>query len=152
MKRPVPFTHSTPFALKRPATPCVICVDDAGLPGVRGGEVEVRLADPDAELREALLGLPEREGGLHPRLRRDAADAEAGAAELGLLLDAGDRRAQLRGADRGGVAARAAPEDGDVNVHVSSPVGLVFDELTGGQPQLRDHRHGVAVPAHRRKP
>ncbi len=25
-KRPVPFTHSTPFALKSPATPCVICL------------------------------------------------------------------------------------------------------------------------------
>ncbi len=24
--RPVPFTHSTPFALKRDATPCVICL------------------------------------------------------------------------------------------------------------------------------
>ena len=26
VKRPAPFTHSTPFALKRPATPCVICL------------------------------------------------------------------------------------------------------------------------------
>ncbi len=25
-KRPVPLTHSTPFALKSPATPCVICL------------------------------------------------------------------------------------------------------------------------------
>ena len=25
VKRPVPLTHSTPFALKSPATPCVIC-------------------------------------------------------------------------------------------------------------------------------
>ena len=25
LKRPVPFTHSTPFALNSPATPCVIC-------------------------------------------------------------------------------------------------------------------------------
>ena len=96
-------------------------LDDAGLPRVRGREVELRLADLDAELREALLGLLERERGLHPRLRRDAPDAQARAAELGLLLDAGDLRAELGGADRGGVAAGAASEDGDVNVHSSSP-------------------------------
>ena len=117
LKRPMPFTHSTPFALNRLATPRVICLDDAGLPRVRRGEVEPRLADLDAELREALLGLLQRERGLHPRLRRDAADAQAGAAELRLLLDARDLRAELRGADRGGVAAGASAQDGDVNVH-----------------------------------
>jgi len=26
LKVPVPFTHSTPFALKSDATPCVICL------------------------------------------------------------------------------------------------------------------------------
>src|SRR5207237_3495110 len=26
LKRPTPLTHSTPFALKSPATPCVICL------------------------------------------------------------------------------------------------------------------------------
>ena len=96
-------------------------LDDARLPRVRGAEVEARAADLDAELREALLGLFQRERGLHPCLRGNAADAQAGPAELGLLLDAGDRRAELRCADRGGVAAGAASEDGDVNVHVSSP-------------------------------
>ena len=29
VKRPVPRTHSTPFALNRPATPCVICLTTA---------------------------------------------------------------------------------------------------------------------------
>src|SRR5205807_9013353 len=92
-------------------------LDDAFLPRVRRGEVERRLADVHAELREALLGPLERERGLHPRFRRDAPDAEARAAELRLHLDAGDLRAELRGADGGGVPARAAPEDGDVKLH-----------------------------------
>ena len=53
LKRPVPLTHSTPFALKRLATPRGHLLDDAVLPLVRGGEVERRLADLDAELGEA---------------------------------------------------------------------------------------------------
>src|SRR5207253_3139191 len=83
-------------------------LDDARLPLVRDCEVELRLADVDAELREGLLGLLDREGRLHPRLRRDAADAQAGAPELRLLLDARDLGAELRRADRRGIAARAA--------------------------------------------
>ena len=57
--------------------------------------------------------------GLHPGLRGDAADAQARAAELWLLLDADGLRAQLRCADCGRVAARPAPEDGDVAFHAS---------------------------------
>src|SRR4029450_1430171 len=73
---------------------------DACLPLVCGAEVEVRLADLDAELRKGLAGLLDREGGLHPGLGRDTTDAQACAAELGLLLDAGGLRTELRGADR----------------------------------------------------
>jgi len=102
---PTPWTHSTPFALNRPATPVV----------------EGRLPHLDPELREALLRLLERERGLHPRLGGNAPHAQAGAAEVGLLLDAGNLRAELRGADGGAVAAGAASEDGDVNFHCSSP-------------------------------
>ena len=119
LKRPLPFTHSTPFALKSPATPAGHLLDDRGLPLVRDRQVELRRADLDAELAEGLLGLLQRERGLHPRLGRDAADAQAGAAELGLLLDADDLRAELRGADRGRVAAGAASEDGNVTFHAS---------------------------------
>ena len=56
---------------------------------------------------------------LHPGLRRNAPDTEARAAELCLLLDAHDLRAQLRCSDCGRVAARPAPEDGDVAFHAS---------------------------------
>src|SRR5205823_13629753 len=95
-------------------------VDDAVLPLVRGLEVEAGLPDLDAELGEGLLGFLEREGGLHPGLGRDAPDAQAGAAELRLFLYADGLGAELCGADRRGVAARPAAEDGNVTVHSGS--------------------------------
>ena len=55
--------------------------------------------------------------GLHPGLGRDAPDAEARAAELGLLLDARDLRAQLGGADRCGVPAGATAQNCDIDIH-----------------------------------
>src|SRR5581483_1516618 len=92
-------------------------LDDARLPGVGRGEVQPRLADLHAELREALLCLLQRQRRLHPCFRRDAADAQARTAELRLALDAGDLRTELRCADRGGVPAGTASEDGDVHIH-----------------------------------
>ena len=106
LKRPVPFTHSTPFALKRLATPHVICLTTPAFHSFAAAKSSFgspTLTPNFAKLSSASL---QRERGLHPRLRRDAADAQARAAELRLLLDAGDLRAELRGADRGGVAAR----------------------------------------------
>src|SRR6185437_198066 len=108
---------------------------DAVLPFVRRREVEGRLADLDAELGEALLGLLHREGRLHPRLGRDAADAQAGAAQLGLLLDADRLGTQLGRADRRGVATRAASEDGDVTFHHCSP-RLASGAILAGVPGL----------------
>src|SRR5207245_1613886 len=84
-----------------------------------------RLADVDAELGEAVVRLVDEMRGLHPGLGRDAPDAQARAAELGLLLDAGDPGAQLGGADRRGVTARPATEDGNVKVHLESPLSLL---------------------------
>src|SRR5262249_28958955 len=66
---------------------------------------------------EGLVGFLERVGRLHPGLGRNAPDAEARAAELRLLLDADRLGAELRGADRGGVPARAAAEDSYVTFH-----------------------------------
>ena len=51
----------------------VICLTTPSFHSFAVAEVELRLADVDAELGEGLLGLLERERGLHPRLRRDAA-------------------------------------------------------------------------------
>src|SRR5258707_14241067 len=52
--------------------------------------------------------------GLQQRLRGDAADIEAGAAEPVAALDAGGLQAELRCADRRDVAARAGADDDDV--------------------------------------
>src|SRR5262249_31647698 len=52
-------------------------------------------------------------GGVEQGLGRDAADVHADAAEL-LLLDDGDREAELGGADGADIAARSAAEDDDI--------------------------------------
>ena len=116
LKRPVPFTHSTPFAWNRLATPPVICLTTPAFHSfaVAKSRASAPTCTPSfANVSSAL----DRERGLHPRLGRDAADAQARAAELGLLLDADGFRAQLPRANRGGVAAWAS-EDGDVAISV----------------------------------
>ena len=114
---PAPLTHSTPFALKSDGDAAGHLLDDRALPLVRLREVELRLADGDTELAERVVRLVQEMCGLHPRLRRDAPDAQARSAELGLLLDARDLGAELRGANRCGVAAGASAEDCDVDIH-----------------------------------
>src|SRR5829696_4298539 len=94
-------------------------VHDRVLPLVRRLEVELRRIDADAELREALLGGLQEERGLHPRLRVDAADAQARPAQLRLLLDAHDVGAELGGPDRGGIAAGSSSQYRDVTFHDS---------------------------------
>ena len=103
--------------LEEPGDAARHLLDDAGLPLVGGGEIELRRLDRDAELRERVVRLVEEVRGLHPGLGRDAPDAQAGAAELGLLLDARDLRAQLGGADRCGVAAGATAQNCDIDIH-----------------------------------
>ena len=124
-------------------------LDDGVLPLVRLAEVELRLGDLDAELPERLAPLVEEVRGLHPRLRRHAADAQARAAELGLLLDADDLRAELRRPDRSRVAAGPAAQNGDVTVHVaSSRRSLSRDANRAGFPGRRAgrRRRGTRAP------
>ena len=67
-----------------------------------------------------VAGVLEVLGRLQQRLRRDAADVGARAARRGLavgarpVVDAGDLEAELRGADRGDVAAGTGADDDDV--------------------------------------
>ena len=103
--------------------------DDAVLPVDRAREVERRPLDREAERRLAvgLLGaLVERVGGMDDRLRRDAADIEAGAAQppSRRLLDQHDVEAELAGADGGDIAAGAAADDQHLGVdlgHLTPP-------------------------------
>src|SRR5439155_6345535 len=92
-------------------------VDDLRFPFIRRREIEARSADLDAELGEGVLCLFNRERGLNPRFRWNAADTEARATELGLLLDTHRPGAELTRPDRGGVAARASAENCDVAFH-----------------------------------
>ena len=82
-------------------------------------EVELR-RHLDAELGERAVGrrviIFRR---VEHRLGRDAADVEAGAAQRLAALGAGGLEAELRGADRGDIAAGAGADHQDVEVEVS---------------------------------
>ena len=81
-----PFTHSTPLALKSPATPVV---GWSTIPSFHSFALAKSSSGRHvhADLGEGLLSLLEREErGLHPCLGRDAPDAETGASEAVFLL------------------------------------------------------------------
>ena len=84
------------------------------LVGLHRREIELRRADLDAERLEAVAGEIEHLGGVEERLRRDAADVQAGAAEGRALLDDRDLEAKLGGLDGADVAAGAGADDGEI--------------------------------------
>ena len=59
-------------------------------------------------------GLLEHFGRMQQRLRRHAADIEAGAAERRVLLDHGDFHAELRRADRADISARTGADNNEI--------------------------------------
>ena len=77
-------------------------------------QVDLQAGDLDPVVGELLRRDRVVVRGLQQRLRRNAADVEAGAAERAPLLDAGDAKPQLRGADRRHVAARPAADDNEI--------------------------------------
>ena len=96
--------------------------DDAVLELADLVDVDLRRLEGDARL--AQLGrLGHDLGDVQQRLGRDAADVQADAAELLAAVDQGDGQAEVGGAERRRVAARAAAEDGhlDVDVGVRAP-------------------------------
>ena len=100
------------------------CTAGMSMPSKRGLDAE----------RRALARLVGDLGRVQQGLGGDAAAVQAGAAEL-VLLDQGDRLAQLGGAQRAGVTAAAAAQDDDV-VGPLSATGL----LVGGASS-RDRRY-----------
>ena len=102
------------FFLNRKATPSTFDFTVASLWRHHRRQIELRRADLHAELGEAVARLLEHLGGVEQRLRRDAADVEAGAAEGGALLDDGDLQPELRGADGADIAARAGADDDEI--------------------------------------
>jgi hypothetical protein len=65
-------------------------------------------------------GFVDHIGGVQQRLRWNAADIEADAAERGVALDQHGVEAEIGAAERGGIAARAGAED----EHAAFDVGL----------------------------
>ena len=92
---PVPRSDSILFFLNRYATPEVLASTTASLWPIIAGRFSFGVADLDAEGGEIVCRLLEQLGGVEQRLRRDAADIEAGAAEGRVLLDDGDAEAEL---------------------------------------------------------
>src|SRR5262249_9064101 len=77
-------------------------------------QVELDAARLDAVDREPQAGVTVDLARVEERLRGDAADVEAGAAERAILLDARHLHAELGGADGGRVAAGARPDHDEV--------------------------------------
>ena len=118
VKRPAPLTHSTPFALKSCATPPVICLttpsfhwfavakSSCGSPTWTPSLAKVSSASliAKAVCTQAFVGM-------QPTTRRQVPPS-SGSFSMQTVLGA-----ELRGADRGRVAARAASQDGNVTFH-----------------------------------
>ncbi|MGY4599518.1 hypothetical protein ACVWXL_007264 [Bradyrhizobium sp. GM22.5] len=80
-------------------------------------QIELRRGDADAHLGEGMPGLLEHFGGVQQRLRRHAADIEAGAAERRVLFDHGDFHAELRCTHRADITARSGADDDEIVCH-----------------------------------
>ena len=77
-------------------------------------EIERQLPDADAVRRRRVLRKLIVLGRRQQRLRRNAADVDARAAERLVHLDADGGQAELRGANRGDISARSTADDDDV--------------------------------------
>ena len=95
-----------------------VAVDALVLERHHRGEVELGRGNADAHFAEAVPGFLEQFGGVQQRLRRDAADVEAGAAEGRALLDHGGFQAELRRANGADIAAGAGADDDEVVGHM----------------------------------
>src|SRR5205814_115019 len=80
-------------------------------------QTEPRRADPDALFPEDVPGFLVELGGMQQRLRRDAPDIEAGAAERWIFLDHRDFEAELRRPDGAHIAAGPGADDGEIVRH-----------------------------------
>src|SRR5690606_11270429 len=99
----------------------------------------------DAELGECAVGqFLEQLGAVEQRLRRNAADVEARAAERLAAFGAGGLEPELRGADRGDIAAGTGSDDEDVVVvlvsHAASVARLALRQAQG------ERQMGVPLP------
>ena len=90
--------------------------DDLVLAIEHHGVIQPRILAVDAVFAGVQEVLPDI-GRVQQRFGRDAADMQAGAAQLGVFFDDGGLQAVLPGANRRRVAAGAAPDDNHVVCH-----------------------------------
>ena len=137
---PAPLTIGRPCScLNRNSMPLVRSSTTLSLRASIAGRSSATPADLDAVRRQMRRRLLVELRGLQQRLRGDAADIEAGAAERAALLDAGRLEAELRRADRGDIAAGAAADDDDVDRSQFGHEGILAE----------DKRRSAAAPARR---
>ena len=124
LMRPAPWKWSTLFLRIRKATPSVLPLTPSSLKASILRKVELRL-HVDAHGAEVRAGVLVELGGMQQRLRGNAADVEAGAAERRALLDHRHLQPELAGANGAHIAAGACPDDdqiesghGIVSVHI----------------------------------
>ena len=112
--RPAPWNVSILFFLNRNSTPFTLLSTILLLVVEQSRQIEARLADLDAELREAVAGFLVELGGVQQRLRGNAADVEAGAAEGARFSTHGDLQAKLRRANGADIAAGTGTDDDEI--------------------------------------
>src|SRR5207237_7768442 len=88
--------------------------DDRVLALEQARQIEAQFADLDAVVLETRPGEVVQLAGFEQGLAGDAADVEAGAAEGGAFIDAGDLHAELGGADGGDVTAGTSTDNDEV--------------------------------------
>ena len=111
---PVPLMTSILFFFIRNSTPLTLPSMPSCLNFIIAGRSSFGAPTADAHLGERVPGFLEQFGRIQQRLRRHAADIEAGAAERRVLLDHGDLHAELRRADRADIAAGAGADDNEI--------------------------------------
>ena len=96
-----------------------VAVDAFVLEFHHGGEIELRLTKLDAHLAEQVAGFFEQLGGVQQRLRGNAADIEASAAEGLFLFHDSHFHAELRRADGADIPAGTGADHDEVVGHAS---------------------------------
>ena len=114
MIRPAPKKRSILFFFNRKATPLTLARDGVVLVLHHRERSSCGLPTTTPKRGEVMRGLSEFFRGMEQRLRGNAADVEAGAAEGRPLLDDGDFHAELRRADGADIAAGAGADDDEI--------------------------------------
>ncbi len=98
-------------------------LDHAILPAADRRRVEGRRAEAHP-MRAHRLGVIDDLCDMQERLGRDAADVEAHAAKRCARVDQNDILPEIGGAEGGGVAARAGPQNQDIGLEIGLPAGI----------------------------